>query len=252
MGSTSEEPNAPAGEVALEDAGFTYDDPERPALEGIRLRVAAGGLHAVVGPNGSGKTTLLKLIAGLYKPTEGRVLLDGADLRQFTRRQLARWVSYVPQEPALFAGSVRANITMGHGEVDDDRVLEAARTAGIHEALVDMPDGYATEVGENGRRLSRGLQQRVALARALVNDPKVLLLDEPTSSLDRRAEESLRDALVRLSQERTILVVTHSPLLLGICHNILALERGRVRMAGPRSEVLPKLFGSTPRHSVVA
>lgn len=239
----------PHGEIHLDDVTFRYGPDEPAAVEGIRLRIPTGGMHAIVGRNGSGKTTLLKLIQGLYRPESGRVLLDGADIAQFVRRQLVRWIGYVPQEGVLFAGTIRQNISLRQPDASDEEVLAAAKIAGVHNFILDLPQGYGTEIGEAGGRLSNGIRQRIVIARALIGNPPVLALDEPTSHLDRQAEEALCGTLLQLAQDHTILLVTHSPVLLAACNNVVALESGRVIQAGPAREVLPKLFpgrGSTP------
>ncbi len=197
-----------------------------------------------MGRNGSGKTTLLKVLQGLYKPSTGRVLLDGADIAQFTRGELADWIGYVPQESVLFEGSVRDNITHRRPDSDDEEIIRAATAAGVHHFIIDLPDGYATEIGEAGRRLSGGQRQRISVARALVGDPPVLLLDEPSSNLDRQAEQELRDTITELGRQRTVIVVTHSPILLASCDNLVALDKGKIALAGPAKEILPRLFGS--------
>ncbi len=234
----------PEGRLTVEGVSFAYEAEHgaKPVIDDINLNINAPGLHAIVGPNGSGKTTLLKLMQGLYDPDSGRVLLDGADVGQFSRAQIARWIGYVPQELFLFAGSVRENIAKADPEATDEAVVAAARLAGVHEHIVDLPDGYATEIGEAGRRLSGGLRQRLAIARALMGEPAALLLDEPSASLDREAEEALRDTLVALAREHNVIVVSHSPILLPACDNVLALDHGRIALAGPAKEVLPRLF----------
>ncbi len=232
----------PQGVVSLEDIAFRFDDDGPAAIDGVRFTIKPGGLHGIVGPNGSGKTTLLKLMQGLYHPSQGRVLLDGADISQFTRRELAGWFGYVPQECFLFAGSIRDNIAKGWPDASDEEIVAAARLAGVHDYIVDLPDGYAMDIGEAGGRLSAGQRQRIAIARAILGNPPVLLLDEPTSTLDRRAEEELRTTLSQLARERNVVAVTHSPILLSACHNIIALDRGKVVLAGPSHEVMPRLF----------
>ena len=240
----------PNGSLALEEASFAYGDASTPIVAKLSMRLGPGGVHAIVGENGSGKTTLLKLMQGLYAPTRGRVLLDGSDIAQFTRAQLARWIGYVPEECFLFAGTIRDNITIGEPDADDARILDAAERAGVHKFAVDLPDGYDTEIGEGGALLSRGQRQRVAIARALLRDPPVLLLDEPSGNLDRQAEAALREQITGLARDHTIVMVTHSPVLLSACDSVMALQDGKIRLAGRSDEVLPKLFGDVFRPRV--
>jgi ATP-binding cassette subfamily C protein LapB len=235
-------PSRPKGALSAEGVTFRYSRDLAPAIQDLDLQLGPAGICGIVGPNGSGKTTVLKLLQGLYAPTSGRVLMDGADLGQFSRNVLARWIGYIPQECFFFAGTLRYNITIGRPRASDADIVEAATLAGLHDSVIDLPDGYATEVGEAGSRLSGGFRQRLAIARALVGDPPVLLLDEPTSHLDRRCEEELCNSFRELARERTVVVVTHSPLLLRSCDVVIALERGRVALAGRTAEVLPRIF----------
>ncbi len=239
----------PNGEITLERVSFTFGEDMAPVVDEVSITIKAGGVHALVGRNGSGKTTLLKIIQGLYPPTSGRVLLDGADIAQFTRIELAHWMGYVPQESVLFAGTVRDNIIHRYPEASDDEIIKAATAAGVHHFIIDLPDGYGTEIGEAGRRLSGGQRQRITIARALVGDPPVLLLDEPSSSLDRQAEQELRQTLTNIGKQRTVIIITHSPILLAACGDLVALDRGKVALAGPSKEILPKLFGQAPKPS---
>jgi len=236
----------PAGLVTLDGVRFTYDEKLPPAAKVDHLDIRPGGITAVLGRNGSGKTTLLKIILGLYAPAEGRVLLDGADIAQFTRAELAGWIGYVPQECVLFNATIRDNIAYGQPGCPDEAILEAARIAGVHQYIVDLPDGYATPIGEAGARLSAGQRQRIAIARALIGNPPVLLLDEPSASLDRQAEEDLRTTLAELGKTRTIIIVTHSPVLLPVCRDVVVLDHGVVAAAGPAAETLNRLFGARP------
>lgn len=231
----------PRGQVRLEQVTFAYDSQAAPVLDGIDGRIGAGGLHGVIGRNGSGKSTLLKLIAGLYTPQDGRVLLDDADLKQFTRRDLAGWVAYLPQECMLFAGTIRDNIAIANPDATDEAVTDAAKRAQVHQFIIDQPDGYATAIGEAGAKMSGGLRQRLALARTFLGSPPVLLLDEPTNNLDNDAERDLAGALREMARDSTIVAVTHSPALLNVCDTILVLDEGRVAMAGPAREVLQRL-----------
>ena len=241
----------PAGEMMLENIHFAYDEQGAPVIDGIRVSIRPGGMVGIVGNNGSGKTTLLKLMQGLYTPSEGRVLLDGADIGQFTRRELAGWIGYVPQESVLFSLSVRDNIAIGHPNATDDEIVAAARRAGVHDYVIDLPDGYATHVGEAGGRLSGGERQRIAIARALVKDPPVLLLDEVASNLDQSAQDLLRETLAALAPDHTIVIVSHAPAMLAACSHILVLDHGKIRAAGPSGEILPKLVGAEPRPTPV-
>ncbi len=233
----------PRGGITMEDVSFAYEADGPAALSDIRLRIRDGGLHAVVGRNGSGKTTFLKMIQGLYAPASGRVLLDDADISQFSRADMARWIGYVPQDGMLFAGTIRDNIVARKPDADDAEVIRAAEMAGVHSFIIDLPDGYATDIGEAGGRLSAGQRQRIAVARALIGDPPVLLMDEPNASLDREAEENMRAMLTSLAEDHAVIVVTHSPVLLSACESVIALERGKVALAGPSHDILPKLFG---------
>ncbi len=238
----------PEGEIILDEVVFSYNKEDtNPVIDRVKLTIKAKGMTALVGRNGSGKTTLIKIIMGLYRPTSGRVTLDGADISQFTRNELASWTGYVPQETILFAGSVRDNIVHGSPEASDDEIISAAKAAGVHEYIIDMPDGYATEIGEAGQRLSGGQRQRISIARALVGNPPVLLLDEPSGSLDRQAEDDLRKTLIRLAQKHTIIIVTHSPILLQSCSSLVAMDNGHIAIAGPTEDILPRLFGRAPK-----
>tara|TARA_R110001592_G_scaffold66707_1_gene204911 strand:- start:6208 stop:8445 length:2238 start_codon:yes stop_codon:yes gene_type:complete len=236
----------PKGELTVENLTFAYNEGAKPVVDDVSIKIRAGGVHALVGRNGSGKTTLLKMLQGLYPPTNGRVLLDGADIGQFSRTELASWMGYVPQETVLFAGTVRDNIVHRFPDADDEQIIGAATAAGVHHFIIDLPDGYATDIGEAGRRLSGGQRQRIAVARALLGNPAVLLLDEPSASLDRQAEQELRKTLVEIGKTRTVIIVTHSPILLAACDDLVALDKGKVALAGPSREILPKLFGQQP------
>ena len=194
-----------------------------------------------MGPNGGGKSTLVKLLKGLYGPEKGRILLGGADIQQFTRFQLSSWIGYVPQETVLIGGTIRDNISGKRADISDDQVVRAATLAGVHDIILDLPDGYATDVGEAGSMLSGGVRQRLAIARSLVGDPPILILDEPSSNLDRQAEQNLKKLLAQLSVDHTIIVVSHSPILLGATGYLHILDKGRFVLSGPREQVTQKL-----------
>jgi len=237
-GQSSVQMPRPTGRITLDNVTFSYSPEAPPAVEGIKLEIAAGGMVAVMGANGCGKTTLAKLMLGLYQPSEGKVFIDGADIAQFGRRDLARWMGYVPQDCMLFAGTIRDNIAYAHPDATDEDVIQAATLARAHNVIVTLPKGYGTPVGEGGNQLAGGLRQRIAIARALMGDPPILVMDEPTSSLDRGAEEELRSSLVNLARDHTIVLISHSPPIVQACHNVIIMERGRIKTAGPAHKIL--------------
>ena len=231
----------PEGVITVERVTFRYEAGE-PVVSGVNFTLKPGGLHGIVGRSGSGKSTLVKLMQGPYAPESGRVLLDGGDIGQFARSDLAKWIGYAPQETFLLSGSIRDNIARRDHPDTDAEVLRVARLAGAHDFIVELPEGYGTDVGEAGSRLSGGQRQRIAIARALFGDPPVIFLDEPTANLDRPAEEQLRATLRDLACDRNVVVVTHSPVLLSACENILVLDHGMIAAAGPGGDILPRLF----------
>jgi ATP-binding cassette subfamily C protein LapB len=232
----------PRGELALENVTYSYGPNRPPVLDDITFSSKATGMVGIVGPNGSGKSTLLKLIHGLYKPLTGRILLDGGDISQFSSRQLADWIGYVPQEAKLFQGSIRSNIAITCPGSSDQDIMNAAKLSGVHDYVVDLPDGYNTEVGESGTWLSGGERQRIAVARALLGDPPILLFDEPTSNLDLLAQRALAETLSNLARDHAVFLTTHRPALLYKCSYLVVLGGGTLTLAGPASEVLPKLM----------
>ncbi len=232
----------PMGHMAVEQFTFGYDA-QQPILEEVSCLFQPGEMTALVGRNGCGKTTLIKCLQGLYEPQKGRILLDNADISQFTREQLSQWVGYVPQECFLFDGTIRDNITKSWPEAPDEVVLKAAKLADADGFISDLPDGYATEIGEGGFKLSGGQRQRLAIARALLKNPPVLLFDEITSNLDNEAEMRLAQTIRELATHRTIILATHSIPLLTMCHRIIVLERGRIAMMGPGDKVMARLSG---------
>ena len=236
----------PQGALVLENVRFRFPGAEHDLVQPISGQIGPFGLHAIVGSNGSGKSTLLKLLRGLYAPTEGRVLIDGADIAQFARRDLVQWIGYLPQYVQLLSGSVRDNLALGETGVGDDALVKAATLAQAHDFIVARPDGYGASVGEQGSALSGGERKRIAIAQALIHDAPVLLLDEPTSDLDHGSEQAFVQTLRRLAKDHTVIVVTHSPAVLDACDGVLVMEKGKLVAAGPADAILPKL-GMQPR-----
>lgn len=231
------------GEIRFDKVSLRYPDEERDALRDISLSIAPGEKVALLGRVGCGKTSLNKLLLGLYAPTSGAVLLDGVDLRQFDPVQLRRHIGYVPQDVSLFFGSLRDNIVAGGGSdgVDDDALLRAIKLSGLESLVNAHPHGVDLQVGERGQMLSGGQRQAVAIARALVHDPQILLLDEPTSSMDHASEENFKTNLKQYAHGKTLLVVTHRTSLLSLVDRIIVIDAGKVVADGPRDQVVEAL-----------
>ncbi|MTI09561.1 peptidase domain-containing ABC transporter [Curvivirga aplysinae] len=231
----------PRGKFKFENLSFRYSEGGRPVINGISGSIGPKGLYCIMGKNGSGKSTLSKLLAGLYQPEDGRILLDEGDMKQFTRSQLSKWIGVLPQDTALISGSVKQNITASNQDYTDAQIIEAAEFSGIHEVIIDHADGYDAEVGENGSFMSGGERQRLCLARAVIGRPPILLLDEPTSHLDSEVETLVAKRLYDYARDRTVICVTHSPAILNNSDFVLLLDKGRVAVAGPSSKVLEEL-----------
>jgi ATP-binding cassette subfamily B protein/subfamily B ATP-binding cassette protein MsbA len=224
------------GEIALEDVSFAYPG-ERPALEGVSMTVAAGERVALVGPSGAGKSTLAALVARFYDPTRGVIKLDGRDARDCRLTWLRDQVAVVLQDTVLFTGTVRDNIAYGT-DATPQEVIEAAKAAAAHAFIERLPDGYDTELGPQGAGLSGGQRQRIGIARTLLRNPPVIVLDEPTTALDRDSEEQVMQGLDRLMRGRTCILITHSPRLARTADRTVALEHGRVVRRKPVHERL--------------
>ncbi len=237
----------PEGVLQAEELVMRYQGSDQPIIKDCSLTLKPGEMVGLVGRNGCGKSTLVKTLQGLYTPEEGRVVLDGADLAQFSRDEVTEWIGYVPQECFLFNASIRENIVKAWPEATDEAVLAASKLAGADEFIIDLPEGYDTEIGEGGHRLSGGQRQRLAIARALLRNPPVLLLDEVTSNLDSASEMLLRHHLLALSKDRSILVATHSLPILRACHRILVMDKGRIIQADTAEKVLATITGQDPK-----
>ena len=227
------------GEIRFEDVRFRYAQAERNALNGIGFTVPEGKTVALVGPSGSGKTTIAALIPRFYDPAEGRVLLDGVDLREFTLKSLRARIAYVGQESVLFNDSVAANIAYGEaGEPDRERLERAAEAAYALEFIRELPEGFDTLVGEDGVRLSGGQRQRIAIARALYKNAPILILDEATSALDTASERQVQAALQNLTANRTTLVIAHRLSTIENADLILVMKEGRIVESGTHAGLL--------------
>ncbi len=228
-----------AGLVEFRDVHFAYAE-DRPVLHGLDIRVEPGQTCAVVGPSGAGKTTTIGLLLRLYDVTGGAVVVDGCDVRDATQASLRESMALVPQEPVLFATTVGDNIRYGRLDATDDEVVTAARAANAHDFVSRLPSGYATEVGERGVQLSAGQRQRIAIARAILRNPRILLLDEATASLDNESEYLVQEALDRLMRDRTTIVVAHRLTTIENADQIVVLDGGRCVESGNHLDLLDR------------
>ncbi|WP_310600218.1 type I secretion system permease/ATPase [Desulfobulbus sp.] len=226
------------GKVAFEQVSFQYPEQSGLALNNIALTIEPGERVAIIGAIGSGKTTLGKLLLGLYEPTAGMVTLDDTDIRQIDPAELRRFIGYVPQDITLFRGTIRDNIVLGSPEMEDDRILQAARLSGVSEFVGRHAKGFDLEIGEQGRGLSGGQRQSVAMARALLHDPPILVFDEPSSSMDNRSETRLKQNLAQLLPGKTLILITHRGSLLDLVDRIILINNGVVVADGPREQVM--------------
>lgn len=229
------------GAIDFRDVSFTYPGQDTPSLRNLTFSVKPGEKVAILGRIGSGKTTLEKLILGLYRPTTGAVLVDGIDLRQLDPAELRRQIGYVQQDVMLFYGSLRDNITLGAPLAEDADIVKAAEIGGIIGLVNQHPQGFDMLVGERGESLSGGQRQGVAIARAVINDPPILLLDEPTSSMDYSSEEDIKRRLKEFSVGKTVLLISHRTSVLELADRIIVMDGGRIVADGPKDQVVTAL-----------
>lgn len=228
---------AARGDIVFENVWFGYV-PDRPVLNGISFHARPGELVAFVGPSGGGKTTIMQLLPRFYDPQQGRVLVDGHDIRDLTLDSLRRNIGIVTQETYLFHATIAENLRYGNPNATDEQLLEACKAANIYDVMVSLPEGLATIVGERGHKLSGGERQRLALARVLLKDPRILILDEATSSLDSTSERLIKEALVPLMRGRTSLVVAHRLSTVLRADVINVVDAGKIVESGTHAELL--------------
>lgn len=228
-----------SGHIQVEHVSFAYD-PRQPVLTDVSFEAKPGELVAIVGPTGAGKTTVMNLIHRFYDPTEGRITIDGQDLRLVTLESWYRQIALVPQETILFGGTILDNIGYGNRDADEEAVKEASRAAHAHEFIMSFPDGYQTIVGEKGITISGGQRQRIALARAILKNPRILLLDEATSALDSESERLVQEALEQLMKGRTTFVIAHRLTTIQRADRILVLNKGRLVETGTHNELMAR------------
>jgi ABC-type multidrug transport system fused ATPase/permease subunit len=232
-------PPLPAGRgaVRFDHVTVAYEDAE-PVVCEVSFEVEAGETVALVGATGSGKTTLASLVPRLYDPVEGRVLIDGRDVATVDLESLRREIALVSDDAFLFSASLRENIAYARPDATEEQILDAATRAGLTEFVADLPDGYETRVGERGLTLSGGQRQRVAIARALVANPRILILDDATSSVDATTESRIKEALREVMEGRTTFVIAHRLSTISLADEIVVLEGGRMAARGTHAELL--------------
>jgi len=231
LGETIEKPNAVVpdnirGEIIFENVSFKYS--ETPVLDNITFQVNPGEKIAILGTTGSGKSTLISLIPRYYDPTSGEIKLDGIDLREYQIKGLRMNIGVVSQEIFLFTNSIKDNIRFGKEDATDEEVIQAAKSANIHDFIMNLPDGYNTIIGERGVQLSGGQKQRLAIARALIVNPKILILDDSTSAVDVETERKIQEALSKLMENRTAFIITQRLSTIRNVDRIMILDRGHL------------------------
>jgi PrtD family type I secretion system ABC transporter len=246
---------APAGRIDIEKLAYAFSAGKAAVIRNLSVSIEPGESLAVVGPSASGKTTLVRLVLGLWRPQSGTVRLDGADIARWERDALGQHIGYLPQDVELFAGTVGENIArLGDlsGTDASTQIVRAAQLAHAHELILQLPEGYDTQIGDGGAALSGGQRQRIALARALFGDPRIVVLDEPDANLDTAGEAALLSAIADLkTRGTTVIVVSHNAALMTAVERILVLRNGALEMFGPAAAVLSRMKSATPEHRIV-
>jgi len=232
----------PQGFLSVENIVAMPPGASRPVLKGITFGLVAGETLGVIGPSAAGKSTLARLLVGIWPPYAGAVRLEGAELLHWNGDDLGRHIGYLPQDVDLFAGTVAENISRFYADPDPAAIVDAAQLAGAHELILGLPDGYETQIGENGSFLSGGQRQRLALARALYGSPCLVVLDEPNSNLDAAGDQALTEAILKLKRKQTtVIVMAHRPSAITAVDRLLLLREGKVAAFGPKDEILPRV-----------
>jgi ATP-binding cassette subfamily B protein len=230
------------GEIEFRNVSFHYD-PSRRVVENLELHVRPGEMIGLVGHSGAGKTTIINLISRFYDPVEGTVLVDGVDMRRVRVNDLRRQLGVVLQEPFLFPGTVAENISYAKPEATPEEIMRAAKAANAHDFIMRFPDGYDTQVGERGTRLSGGERQRLSIARAVLHDPRILILDEATASVDTETEKQIQEAIARLIRDRTTFAIAHRLSTLRNADRLLVMDKGKIVELGTHDELMAKPEG---------
>jgi len=242
----------PKGDIKVDNAYYTPIQGMKPIVAGIDFAIKAGTVLAVVGPSAAGKSTLAKLLVGVWRPISGHVRLDGADVYNWARDDFGEHVGYLPQDIELFSGTVKDNIARMNGEALSEAVVQAAKDAGVHEMVLQLPKGYETQIGYEGAALSGGQRQRIGLTRAFYGNPKVIILDEPNANLDEEGEIALRNAILLAKQKHiTLIIISHRPSILTVVDKILVLQKGKMVMMGDRNDVLERIAPNILKQVVV-
>ncbi len=238
---------APSKSVAVETASVVAPGGQKPLVQDVNFTLQAGNGLGIIGPSGSGKSSLARMLVGVWPPVRGKIRLDGAALDQWAPEEIGRNIGYLPQDVELFAGTVAQNIARFDEDAEASVIVAAAKAAGVHDLIVNLPEGYETEVGEHGSALSAGQAQRVALARALYRDPFLVVLDEPNSNLDSEGDEALAGAITGVRKRGGIVVViAHRPVAIAGVDLLLVMNQGRMQGFGPKEEVLAKFLARPP------
>ena len=243
----------PKGRLAVEALNYAPPGANKLLLGNINFSLEPGETLGVIGPSGAGKSTLARLLVGIWRPVNGVVRLDGADVFSWDRADFGRYVGYLPQDTELFAGTIRDNIARFRSDVSDEEVVNAAQLAGVHDLVLRLPKGYETDVGDGGHTLSAGQRQRVGLARTMLGNPAFIVLDEPNASLDAEGEDALLQALDAMKANgATVVIISHKPSIFRAADKMLVLRDGRIELFGPRDQVMSRLMKPTEVRAVEA